>query len=337
MISPIRLFLVVGFAASLAACEIDSRDATNVGPDRLQRIKVTGEVRSANSVYFYPPSIPRVWSFTIVHMETDGTWVKKGQPVLRFDTQDINGKILTRRNSLNEKEKELQKRNIMTREQLAEGRLLVEEARAGVNKAALKADIPDTLLANREYRENQLLLNQARLTLALREAELREETVIQETEARILAREINILKTDIEEMQSGMDAMTFRAPTDGVLIHSLDHNRNKRVAGDQCYVGQRVMEIADLHHLELHLEIPERDSARVAIGQPVSFTLDAAPNKAFLGKITEVASVVHSKSLNQSPILDAKVALIDPDPQLMRPGMSVNAEIRVTLETEPAG
>jgi multidrug efflux pump subunit AcrA (membrane-fusion protein) len=193
------------------------------------------------------------------------------------------------------------------------------------------------LLANREYRENQLLLNQARLTLALREAELREEAVIQETETRILAREITILKTDIEEMQRGADAMTFRASMDGVLIHSLDHSGNRKVEGDESHVGQRVMEIADLRQLELHIEIPERDSARVAIGQPVSFALDAAPNKAFHGKITEVASVVHTKSMNQPPILDATVALIDPDPQLMRPGMSVNAEIRVTLDTEPVG
>jgi multidrug resistance efflux pump len=303
----------------------------------LQRIKVTGEVRSANSVYLHPPSIPRVWVFTIVHMEADGMQVKKGQLVLRFDTQDIDRKILTKRNSLNEKEKELQKRNIMTREQLAEGRLLVEEARADVGKAALKADIPDTLVANREYREYQLLLNQARLTLALREAELREEAVIQATEASILARQISILKTDIEEIQGGVDAMTFQAPMDGVLIHSLDHSGNKKVAGDSSYVGQRVMEIADLRQLELHLEIPERDSARVAIGQPVSFTLDAAPNKVFHGKITEVASVVYTKSMNQPPILDATVALIDPDPQIMRPGMSVNAEIRVTLDTEPVG
>ncbi len=337
MISPIRLFLVVGFTAGLAACEMDSRDGPKVGPDPLQSIKVTGEVRSANSAYLYPPPIPRVWEFTIVHMEADGTSVKKGQLVLRFDTQDINRKILTKRNSLNEKEKELQKRNIVTREQLAEGRLLVEEARADVGKATLKADIPDTLLANREYRENQLLLDQARLTLALREAELREEAVIQATEARILEREIATLKADIEEMQGGLDAMAFRAQTDGVLIHSLDHNGNKKVVGDNIYRGQRVMEIADLGQLELHIEIPERDSARVAIDQPVSFTLDAVPNKAFHGKITEVASVVHYKSTNQPPILDATVALIDPDPQLMRPGMSVNAEIRITLDTEPVG
>jgi multidrug efflux pump subunit AcrA (membrane-fusion protein) len=334
---PIRLFLVVGFTACLASCGTGSRDASTVGPDFLRNIKVTGEIRSSNSVYVNPPPIPRIYQFTIVYMEAEGARVKKGQPVLRFDAQDINRKILTKRNSLNEKEKELQKRNIMMREQLAEGRLLVEEARADATKAALKADIPDTLLANREYRENQLLLKQARLSLALREAELREEELVQATEARILERQIIILKAEIEEMQKGVDAMTFRTPMDGVLIHSLGFNGNKMVAGDNVFGGQRVMEIADLGQLELHIEVPERDSARVAIGQPVSFALDAAPNKTFHGKITEVASVVHANAMNQPLILDATVALIDADTQLMRPGMSVNAEIRVAPETEPVG
>lgn len=337
MISAIKLLLVVGFAVSMASCEKGPGDASNVGAASLQRIKVTGEIRSANSVYVNPPPIPRVYQFTIVHMVAEGTQVKKGQAVLRFDAQDINRKILTKRNSLNEKEKELQKRNIMTREQLAEGRLLVEEARADAAKAALKADIPDTLLANRAYLENQLLLNQARLTLALREAELREEAVIQATEARILEREIIILKADIEELQRGVDAMTFLSPTDGVLIHSLGFDGNKMVAGDNVFGGQRVMEIADLGQLELHIEVPERDAVGVAVGQAVSFTLDAAPNKTFHGKIIGVASVVHADSFNQPPVLDATVALIDADTQLMRPGMSINAEIRVTPETEPAG
>ena len=331
MTSLVRLFIIAGCAAALVACDLDTGDATSTGPEPVRRIKVTGEVRSANSVFLHPPPILGVYAFTIVHMGADGTRVEKGQTVLGFDAQDINRKILTKRNSLNEKEKELQKRNIVTREQLAEGRLLVEEARADVSKAALKADIPNTLLANREYRENQLLLDQARLTLALREAELKEEAVIQATEARILEREVNVLKTDIEELQKGVDVMSFKAPMDGVLIHSLDHNGNKKVEGDRIWIGQRVLEVADLRQLELHIEIPERDSARVAVGQAVSFTLDGAPNKAFHGTITELASVVHTKAMNQPPILDATVALVDPDPQLMRPGMSVNAEIQVTL------
>ena len=64
-----------------------------------------------------------------------------------------------------------------------------------------------------------------------------------------------------------------------------------------------------------------------------SFSMDAVPDKIFHGKITELASVVHTKSINQpAKVFDAQVALLDPDPELMRPGMSVNAEILITSE-----
>jgi HlyD family secretion protein len=93
-------------------------------------------------------------------------------------------------------------------------------------------------------------------------------------------------------------------------------------------MGRRVIEFPDLRQLEVYLEIPERESARIAVGQTVRFSLDAAPDKVFEGEITELASVVHTRSINQpAKIFDATVTLRNPDPELMRPGMSVNAEI----------
>ena len=44
----------------------------------------------------------------------------------------------------------------------------------------------------------------------------------------------------------------------------------------------------------------------------------------------ELASVIHSRSRNQpARVFDATVELQILDPELMRPGMSVNAEIHV--------
>ena len=71
------------------------------------------------------------------------------------------------------------------REILAESRLAVEEARARVDKSALKAKIPEILLASRDYRENQLILKHSKLTRELKEAELEKEIHVQDTEAEI--------------------------------------------------------------------------------------------------------------------------------------------------------
>jgi len=322
------LLTVVIFIAGISACTQEDVTRTVGTVYTSGTMRVTGEVHSANSRKFGRPSIPNIWQYTIAFMVDDGSRVLAGQEVLRFDTQELQTQVLVKSNELNEKAKELQKQNIVTREKLAELRLLVQEARAEMHKAALKADIPEELLARRDYRENQLLLKQARLTLALREAEVEREEVVLQTESEILQREITVLKAEIKELRGSIDAMSIKAPTDGVVIHSVDQHGNKMAVGDNVWGGQRVIEFPDLAKLELRLEIAERDSARVAVGQPVSFNLDAAPDHEYHGRITELASVVRTKSVNQpTRVFDATAALLDPNPELMRPGMSVTAEI----------
>ena len=108
--------------------------------------------------------------------------------------------------------------------------------------------------------------------------------------------------------------------------------------GDNVWGGRRVIEFPDLGQLEAHIEIPERESARVRVGQQVRFTMDAAPDKAFVGEITELASVIHTRSTNQpDKVFDATVRLLNPDTELMRPGMNINAEILLESGQEVAG
>lgn len=314
----------------LAACSSDPSERPRAEQDDKAVVRVTGELRSSNSHFFGPPIVEDKWQFTIAYMAPDGSFVNKGMPLLKFDDQELSSKLRDKNNSLNEKQKELKKQRIVSREQMADVRLALEEARALRDKAALKADIPETLLASREYRENQLVLQQAELSLELREKELEKEARIQAIEEEILEREINVLKSEIERLQASIDSMSIEAPGDGVAIHSTGRRNTKPSVGDNVHRGRRVIEFPDLTQLEVHLEIPERESARIAIGQAVSFHLDAAPDRQFTGHIVELASVIHSKSVNQpARVFDATISLHNPDPDLMRPGMSVSAEIDV--------
>jgi HlyD family secretion protein len=298
-------------------------------------VSVTGELRSANSYYFGPPATPDAWNHTIAFMAPDGAMVSQGRPVLRFDTQELTTKMRDKSNALNEKQKALEKARILAREQLAEIRLQVEEAKAMLDKSRLKADIPETLLASRDYQENQLLLRQAELNFALRKEELAKEETVQATELEILQREVSVLQVELDQLEASVDAMTIRAPIDGVVIHAVDRRGNKLSVGDNVWRGRRVMEFPDLSRLEAHLEVPERESALIRIGQQVRFTMDAAPDQQFTGEIVELASVVHTRSTNQpEKVFDATVLLKNPDTKLMRPGMSINAQVLVAEGAE---
>jgi multidrug resistance efflux pump len=324
---------------SLVACGSDpTGSGPNIGVAAETMVSVTGELRSANSRYFGPPAIPDMWNYTISFMAPDGAVVEPGTPVLRFDAQELMTKVRDKKNALNEKQKELEKQVILGREQLAELKLDVEEARAALDKARLKAEIPVELLANRDYRENQLLMEFARVTLGLRQEELSREERIQQTEVEILEREIAVLEAEVAQLEGSIASMTIRAPDQGVVIHATDRRNNKHTVGDNVWMGRRVIEFPDLRQLEVHLEIPERESARITVGQPVRFNLDAAPDRTFEGEITQLASVVHTRSVNQpAKVFDATVTLYHPDAELMRPGMSVTAEIMLAQPAAETG
>jgi len=299
-------------------------------------VRVTGEIESANSAFFGPPTVPDIWQYTISFMAPEGHVVKAGTPILKFDPQELMTKLRDQRNALNEKQKQLEKQEIVAREVMAELRLKKQEAIADLDKAKLKADIPIELLASRDYREYKLLLKQAELARGLTEQNLEKEQRVQDTEIDILKREIAVLKGEVAQFQGSIDSMTIRAAGPGVVIYTVGRHSNKKEVGDSVWMGRRVMELPDLSKLQVHLEVPERESARIAVGQTVKFVVDAAPDQQFFGEIIELASVIHTKSPKQpARVFDATVSMQNPDSSIMRPGMSVTAEIRLDSRAAP--
>jgi multidrug resistance efflux pump len=311
-------------------CSVDPDEQSELKSSRSNIVKVTGEIESANSAFFGPPTVPNIWQYTISFMAPEGQEVQAGTPILKFDPQELLTRLRDKSNALNEKQKQLEKQQVVSRDVMAELKLNQQEAIADLEKSRLKADIPVELLASRDYRQNKLLLKQAELTVALREQEIQKEQRVQDTEIDILKREVDVLQGEVAEFQISIDAMTVKAAVAGVVIHTVDRRNNKHEVGDQVWMGRRVLELPDLSKLQVHLEVPERESALIEIGQTVKFVVDAAPDQHFYGEIEELASVIHTKSRSQpARVFDATVSMKNPDATVMRPGMSVSAEINL--------
>ena len=327
------IVLAVMVTTALGGCSQDHEKSAATSAESRGMVKVTGEIESASSAFFGPPAVPNIWQYTISFMAKEGRKVKAGTPILKFDPQELMTKLRDKKNALNEKQKQLEKQEIVSREVMAELRLKQQETVSDLDRARLKADIPVELLANRDYQENKLILKQAELTLLLRNEELQKEQRVQDTEITILKREIAVLDGEVAQFQGSVDSMTVKAAGEGVVIHTVDRRNNKHEVGDNVWMGRRVMELPDLSQLQVHLEVPERESARIAVGQAVKFVVDAAPDEQFYGEIIELASVIHTKSRNQpARVFDATVSMKSPDLAIMRPGMSVSAEIYLDKE-----
>jgi HlyD family secretion protein len=147
--------------------------------------------------------------------------------------------------------------------------------------------------------------------IALAEAQLKSaEAVILQREAKLKDIEIDLDRTDI------------RSPVDGVVVQR------------QIDLGQTVaaslnaptlFTIAqDLREIDIYANIDEADVGRLKAGQPVSFTVNAHPNRTFAGTVRLVR--LGAQTIQNVVTYTAVIGVENRDMALL-PGMTANLQI----------
>ncbi len=93
--------------------------------------------------------------------------------------------------------------------------------------------------------------------------------------------------------------------------------------GAQVYRGMLLCEIADLTRLELSAEIDEIDVGALRVGDTLSYTLDAYPDKTFSGTITEIRPIGTAKQ--NAAYFDVRISV--PEGSSFLPGMNATVTL----------
>jgi HlyD family secretion protein len=138
------------------------------------------------------------------------------------------------------------------------------------------------------------------------------EAVVEQKQASLQQAEVDLQRTEI------------RAPIDGVVINRTI-NPGQTVA--VSLVSKTLFKIADdLSQMEVYGKIDEADVGQVKMGQRVTFTVDAYPNKIFSGGVLQVRK---SPEVSQNVVTyTAVVSSPNPD-HLLFPGMTARLQIVV--------
>lgn len=109
---------------------------------------------------------------------------------------------------------------------------------------------------------------------------------------------------------------SVRAPFAGVVVE-------RRVStGDYVARGQVVATVVRIDPLRVELAIPEQDVSRIAAGQPVTFRVDAYPDRQFTGTVRFISPALRTDQ--RAMVVEAVVP--NPDGAL-KPGLFATAEI----------
>lgn len=294
-------------------------------------VEVTGTLKATRSVYLGPPQVPGVWEVKIASLAPEGKQVAAGEPVLGFDTSELERQLLDRRSEEQKAVKELDKRLADLARQRGDLELRLAEAEVRLRRFTAQAKVPEELLAGAEVAKTQL-----DLALAEREvAYLRERLAFEERRAQAelasLAERRDRARARVEELEASISQMTVTAPQAGTVVYLSRRGDEKAKVGDTVWHGQTVLEIPDLASLAAVGEVAEADAGRVVPGQAVRLSLDALPGVRLEGTVTGVGNAVRRRD-RTSPlkVVEVDVELLGADSRRMRPGM----RFRGSIETE---
>ena len=127
------------------------------------------------------------------------------------------------------------------------------------------------------------------------------------------AVEVGDLLFELVDAQSEKNASrSIAASKDGVITSM------NTASGAQVYRGQLLCEVADLSTLELSAEVDELDLNSIAVGDALSYTLDAFDGETFTGTVTQIYSVGAKKQ--NATYFDVRITL--PAGKTLLPGMN---------------
>jgi multidrug resistance efflux pump len=322
----------------LAACaDVAAQREGGGEPDELvarrgdftERVLLTGVLAAVRAEALVTPRT-RTWQLKIRRLAEDGTLLAVGDPVVELDNSTFANELEEKRLAESEAVNSLLRAEAEAKATLAEKRYAVEQRKAELDKARIKAEVPLEVLTLREHQERQLALTKAQGELARAEGDL--ETSDKSKAADLAVQRIALEKArrSIDEARRAIAALTLRAPRAGVvLIGQHPWEGRKLRDGDTVWSGMPVAYVPDLSSMMVEAALSDVDDGRIEPGQAVTCSLDAYPALTWTGKITDVAPVANEAPRN--PLLryfPVRIALDRSDPERMRPGMSVRVEVK---------
>jgi HlyD family secretion protein len=119
----------------------------------------------------------------------------------------------------------------------------------------------------------------------------------------------------------------IKSPIDGVVIQADVKVGETVIAGTTNIPGSTMMVIADPSETLTEVQVDEADIAQVRENQKADIFTAAYPDTPLSGTVQSIASVARAKPGQQSLSFLVKILLDEQDTMVIRPGMSVRADI----------
>lgn len=138
----------------------------------------------------------------------------------------------------------------------------------------------------------------------------------------------------VELAQTQLNNTVIRAPIAGTILQRNVEKGEFVTTGFSGAGGPKgfVVSLADLHDIEVELDINQSDFAKLRFGQKAVLFTDAYPDKKYNGSITEISPEAN----RQKATVQVKVKILNPD-EYLRPEMNATVQFQDEVKKEEPG
>ena len=329
------VIMAMGWAA--AACSSRTEATTTVVAlaaelevtrgDLYDRVLLTGQLDAVLSKELVAPRT-RVHTMSIRWMAEDGTEVATGDKVLEFDNSSFASGLEEQRLVVTRAENDLQSQAAANQVAIADKEFAVARSRIELDRAALRAKVPEDTYTRREYQERQLAHHKARVELERAEDDLRAQRKAAALDTKLKRIAVDKARREVATTEGLLDSFVMTAPRSGLIVAATHPWFGRKIQlGDVVRPGMTVLTLPNLDNMQVEAALSDVDDGRVSVGMKVVCTLDAFPERRYPGTVktlSPVAKEPENESLRRA--FRVVVALADADSAGMLPGMSVKVE-----------
>jgi HlyD family secretion protein len=268
--------------------------------------------------------------FRIGWLAPDGSLVRKGDVVIRFDPSAIEKRLVDAEDDLHEAHLKMEKERLSGLSEVRKLEQDAEIARVELEDASHFQKKDQMIFSRSEIIESDI--DQQLAQEHRKHAEGSERTHRKLTGTEIALLEIKVRQADakISQARRALQALTVTAPHDGVLILKRNWRNETTRVGDSVWNGQPLAEIPDLASMEAEVYVLEADAGGLKAGKPATVVVESAPGVSYAGRIKRVDALAKPR-IPGSPVqyFAVTVELPATDPRVMKPGQRVQATLHL--------
>ena len=296
-------------------------------------VTLTGELMAGDSLIVYSPSIPHHWNLKLSFLAKQGSEVRKGDLLVKFDGSSLETERLDLEKKREESQLKIARKEAEIGSQRQEQLLQRATAEKELKVARIHAEIPPDLVPREDSEKYRYEVSQARIKLDKADQQLASQKETGRAELEVLELDFQRADLQLKQLLQSMDRLTVRAPTSGLAVRAR-HNREERrlQAGDAVYGGRPVMMLPNLDLLEVAAVVYDSELVLLQEGQQAEVILDAYPSRRFPGRVLQVSEAAKAKSWrSRLKAFEVRVSLLETDLEIMKPGMTARVRIPVPV------